>query len=127
MLTKSLSSFATVGPQKLTANTQTKTKERVMGSWKNKVTATELVEERANCDFDRDDLAQGLLGDELLTLVYDTQNDMKEYPAIAIDQTYYEMTPTEKQIMWFKKLNYIWFNMPEKRKKYFITNPSLRF
>ena len=46
---------------------------------------------------------------------------------IASPPDYYEMTPAEKQTLWFKKLNYIWFNMPEKRKKYFIANPSFKF
>jgi hypothetical protein len=37
---------------------------RQAGSWKNKITATELLEERANCDFDQKDLLQGVLGKE---------------------------------------------------------------
>ena len=48
-----------------------------MGSVKNKVTATELVEERANCDFDRDDLVQSILGEEVMKIIYDAQDDME--------------------------------------------------
>lgn len=29
--------------------------------------------------------------------------------------------------MWFKKLNYIWFKMPERRKSYFVANPYIGF
>jgi len=31
-------------------------KKRVLGSWKNKITATELIEERANCNFNQFEL-----------------------------------------------------------------------
>lgn len=51
---------------------------------------------------------------------------MKDHPAIANKREYYEMTPAEKQFMWFKKLHYIWFNMPEKRELYFNPN-NIRF
>ena len=51
---------------------------------------------------------------------------MKNHPEIASTPEYYEMTSAEKQTWWFKKLNYMWFKIPERRKNYFIMNPSLR-
>ena len=68
MLSKSFTNFG-VAPQKLAANTK---QTRVQGSMKNGVTATELLEERAKCDFDQNDLANGLFGEELLRITYDT-------------------------------------------------------
>lgn len=53
-------------------------------------------------------------------------DDMAKHPEIASCPEYYEMDPSEKQKWWFKKLNYIWFNMPEKREKYFNPQKSLR-
>jgi acyl-CoA oxidase len=54
-------------------------------------------------------------------------DDIAEHEGARTPHDYYEMTPAEKQEMWFKKLNYIWFQMPEKRKRYFIANPNLKF
>ena len=79
MLSKSLSHIMSLNPQKLAGQKS----ERVMGSWKNKITATEFVEERANCDFDKEDLALSVLGEERLNIVNDVQNDMIKHPAIA--------------------------------------------
>ena len=109
-------------PQRTTqAPTQ---KSRVMGSWKNKITATELLEERANCDFDLEDFRQALTRKEVHDVFEQAQKDMREHPTLANSPDYYEMTPEEKQLMWFKKLNYIWFKMPEARKRYFIEHPN---
>lgn len=47
---------------------------------------------------------------------------MIDHPYICNTPEYYEFNPEEKQLHWFKKLNYIWFNMPEKRHLYF--NPK---
>lgn len=81
------------------------------------------MEERANCDFDQEDLARGILGDTQYELMKEFQEDMVKHPEICNTPAYYEMTPAEKQTWWFKKLNYIWFKMPEKRDYYFATNP----
>lgn len=97
-----------------------------MGSWKNKITASEFVEERARCDFDREELAKCLIGEETMGIINETMDDMRDHPEIASCPEYYEMDPAEKQKWWFKKLNYIWFNMPEKREKYFNPPRSLR-
>lgn len=37
--------------------------ERVQGSWKNKITASELVEERKNCTIDKEELIKFMIGD----------------------------------------------------------------
>ena len=47
--------------------------EIVEGSIKNKITATELVNERANCDFDQEELARTFWGGE------DTLKLMRKY------------------------------------------------
>ena len=38
--------------------------KRVQGSWKNKITASELAEERKNCLIDKDELFKFMVGDD---------------------------------------------------------------
>ena len=51
-------------------------KERVPGSIKNKIVATELVEERANCDFDGSELSKIFFDDpEGLKVIHKSRYD----------------------------------------------------
>ena len=93
---------------------------RVAGSWKNKVTATELVEERANKNFDQNQLANFLYGNKKdLASLYRQWDMQKKDPMLANTHKFYEMTVKEKKLYQFKKLNYIWNKYPELRKEFF--------
>lgn len=95
MLNKSLRNVA-VDSQKLAADTTSQPKPRVAGSWKNKITCSEFVEERAICDFDKEDLANGLYGAQFRKITRDAYQDMEDHPEIASHPSYYEMSPIEK-------------------------------
>lgn len=64
MLGKFLINASNLNPQQLAAKN-----ERVRGSWKNKIVASEFVEERARCDFDRNELRSCLIGDETVSII----------------------------------------------------------
>ena len=91
MLGKFLINASNLNPQRLAAKN-----DRVMGSWKNKIVASEFVEERARCDFDQKELASCLIGDETMSIITDAMDDMEKHPAIASCHEYYEMEPSEK-------------------------------
>ena len=64
MLGKFLINASNLNPQQLAAKN-----DRVMGSWKNKITASEFVEERARCDFDQSELRDCLIGKETVSII----------------------------------------------------------
>ena len=100
--------------------------KRVQGSWKNKITASELAEERKNCLIDKDELFKFMVGDDqTLILMKKVEEDIKHHPFIRNSHKYYEMTRQETQVMWMKKLKYIWDNLD--RKLYFDHDPNLKF
>jgi len=67
--------------------------ERVQGSISNKIVATELVEERANCDFKQIELYQFLIGDEEVRRLYDEHIErMKSDPNTRQSHKVYDMT-----------------------------------
>lgn len=97
-----------------------------MGSWKNKVVATEVLEERAKLDFDQTDLKNTVIFDPDYLEVYENaRKDKVNHPAIRNTHKYYEMSPEEKQLFYMKKLNYMWTKMPERRQIYFKSHPNL--
>jgi len=69
---------------------------------------------------------QGVIGEEF-SIIAEAQEDMEKHPILANTHEYFEMTVAEKQHWWFRKLNYIWFNMPDKKKWYLITNPCFSY
>ena len=94
--------------------------KRVQGSIKNKVTATELVEERARCNFDKEELKAMFMTDpEGKHIMEKALKDQMEDPNLALTHKFYEMEPAERQLMWMKKLNYLWFN---KDRKFYFTD-----
>ena len=87
------------------------TNKRVQGSIKNKVVASELLEERAKCNFDQKEMKSVMMPDENANQIisrvnYDTINDPEL--GYTVSHKFYDMTVEEKQVMWMKKLNYLW-------------------
>ena len=96
------------------------TKLRVAGSIKNKITATELVEERAKKNFDQVQVQNFLWGSKSdYNSMQARLEEMKNDPMLANTHKYYEMTTKEKKLHQYKKMNHIWRTYPEKRKEYF--------
>jgi acyl-CoA oxidase len=72
------------------------TTKRVPGSVKNKITATEILEERAKCDFDQKQMEIIFFHDKVTLKAYrEVQDDMDKYPEIANTHKFYEMTREE--------------------------------
>ena len=96
------------------------TQKRVAGSIDRKITATELVEERANKNFDQAQVRDFLWGDkaDYASLQARYQEQIND-PMMANSHHFYEMTTKEKKVHQFKKLNHIWNTYPEKRKEFF--------
>ena len=85
------------------------TPTRVQGSIKNKIVATELVEERNKCNFDQKELYYLYYADpEVLKLKDKCEHDAETDPILANTHKYYEWTPKEIQENWMKKLNRAW-------------------
>ena len=47
------------------------------------------------------------------------EDDRDSDPKLRLHHGYYEMTVEEKQLEWYKKLNYMYFRSPESKKMYF--------
>lgn len=69
---------------------------RVLGSIKNKITATDLIEERKNCDFDQEKLRVILHGGELSYKLYKDVIDEMTVPELKNHYGFMEMDPNEK-------------------------------
>lgn len=83
--------------------------KRVLGSMKNKVVAPELLEERANCNFDQAEMKQ-VMSPIMNEVIEQCAKDIKEDPWLAqtVSHKYYEMTREELHLMWMKKMHYLW-------------------
>lgn len=69
---------------------------RVQGSIKNKIVATELVEERAKCNFDQEELYNIYYSDpNIREMRQRTDRDIDSDPILANTHKYYEWTPKE--------------------------------
>ena len=80
--------------------------KRVAGSVKNKVVATELVEERKNLNFDQAEIFKFYNHDPNAPKDYEYMlNHMRTNPDFANTHKYYDMTREEKMHHWMKKLN----------------------
>ena len=95
------------------------TNKRVLGSIKNKVVAPELLEERANCNFDQAEMKQ-VMSPIMNEVIEQCAKDIKEDPFLAetVSQKYYEMTREEMSFMWMKKMSHLWFKNREFYFKY---------
>ena len=100
-------------------------KIRVLGSVKNSIIATELVEERRKCDFDQNEIKSLLVDPEAKKIMDKTKYDLENDPKLKFTHKYYEWTPQEIQQMWMQKLNYLWFH--KDRKFYFKDGHQINF
>ena len=101
--------------------------QRQAGSIKNKIVATELLEERAKRNFDQKELKLITFNmpDEIDAKWNRVVSDMETDPELALTHEYYEMTREEIQLMWMKKLNHLYFK--KDRDFYFKTRHSVQF
>ena len=93
-----------------------------------KTTATELIEERANCNFDKQELhnlfhsnPENRRRNALINAEIETD------PNLQLTHKYYEMSVQEKQEVWMKRLKYLYFKSPEHRQMYFMQMPEPDF
>ena len=91
-----------------------------MGSMKNKIVATELIEERAKCNIDQYELLVLFAGSvEQAEILVQEQKIILDDPGMQTEFEFYDMTREEQMYYWMKKLNYLWFNKPKQRAAYF--------
>jgi len=98
--------------------------QRVPGSVKNKVVATDLLEERANCNFDQEKLRVILHGGELQFKIYKDMLDDFSVPELRNTFAYMEADVNEKQIDMWKRMKYMYEHLGA---KYIKNNPSFDF
>ena len=69
-------------------------KNRQAGSIKNKIVATELLEERANCNFDQKELKRVFMSipEEVQANIQRVMDDIENDPELNLTHKYYEMT-----------------------------------
>jgi hypothetical protein len=71
--------------------------------------ASELLEERANLNFDQEELYCLFHSDpEVRADRIKVEKDQIDHPELANTHKYYEMTPAEIQTLWMKKLKKAW-------------------
>ena len=88
--------------------------KRVAGSYKNKVVASDLQEERDKLAFDFNEFRVLMNGGEEVYKVQKEFNDMVErHPALHNTFEFYDMTPHEAQTHLWEKIKYIEQNIPE--------------
>ena len=86
---------------------------RVAGSWKKKITATEIIEERDKCTFDRAEALKHIMDEE----TYEQLTKfgwMQKDPILKNSYKFYEMSREEQMVDWYKKI-----------KRAFDINPAL--
>jgi hypothetical protein len=82
--------------------------KRVAGSYKNKVVASDLQEERDKLAFDFEEFRQLMNGGEEVYAVQKKFNDMVlAHPALQNTFEFYDMTPHEAQTALWDKVKYI--------------------
>jgi hypothetical protein len=80
----------------------------VAGSFRNKVVATDLAEERDKCAFDFNEMSVLINGGPHLYNVQKNWLDLLEkHPALHQTAAFYEMTPHEQQTELWKRIKYI--------------------
>ena len=99
---------------------------RVPGSIERKITATELVEERAKCNFDMAEMEDIIFkkSPEVKAQFKGLWDDLQNDPVLKTTHQYYEWTREEIQYNWMKKLNYMYH---KDKKRYFGQMPNVRF
>lgn len=88
--------------------------QRVNGSWKNKIVASDLQEERDRCAFDQEEMRVMLHGGkeawDIQRYFFDLQ---KKHPQLHNHHHFFEMTPEEKQTDLWKRMRFIQTHYPE--------------
>lgn len=69
----------------------------IYGSIKNKIVAPELLKERANCDFDQQEIKSLLMRPEARQIFDKSLDDIKDDPKLAHTHKYLEWSPEEIQ------------------------------
>jgi len=92
--------------------------QRVQGSLKNKITATDMLEERAKVAFDQQELQVYLHGGEENFKGHKAMMDVMSHPELKNHHKFYEMTPEEQQHDLMKRTSFLW-NDPALHKKHF--------
>ena len=91
-------------------------KKRIQGSWKNKIVASDLQEERDKCDFDQAEALTTSIDVVEWAATQDAHKYMVEHPELANTHKFYDMTRQEQMEHMFKKSKYAykvrpdWFN-----------------
>ena len=89
------------------------------GSIKRNIVAPELIKERQNLDFDREEIKALLMRPAARQIFDKAVHDITYDPKLRQVHKYVEWTPKEIQENWMRKLNYLWFN---KDKKFYFQN-----
>ena len=82
------------------------TQIQVKGSWKNKIVATTLADERAKCDFDQQEALEIIWRPVQISRLKEAADAMDKYPELANTHKFYDMTRAEAQKHWLKKTNF---------------------
>ena len=76
-----------------------KTEKRVAGSWERKITATEIVEERAKSNINQEQARNFLWGDKAdYAQMEERWKEQVNDPIMANNHKFYEMTTKEKKV-----------------------------
>ena len=90
---------------------------KVQGSILRKIVASELVQERERCNFDKQELyEQAWMTNKEWRDSFDWYiKDRDSTPELQLSHEFFDMTPQEKQLVWMKKLNFL-YNRSEESK-----------
>ena len=84
------------------------------GSLKNKIVASDLLEERSKCAFDKQELELLVKGGPALKKDFDYFESLfVKHPEMAKNHKFYEMTTDEKQRDLWRRLNFMAKHYPE--------------
>lgn len=95
----------------------TNSKPIIPGSIKNKIVASDLLAERANCDFNQAALREILYqGPSEIARIDSIVEDFNKDPVLRSSEKFYELTRAEQQELLLKKMRHLYDNY---RDKYF--------
>ena len=93
------------------------------GSMKLGIVNPALVEERAKCNFDRDEAYRVLFTDDIRYEIDQYYALIKKHPELASTPRFYEMTREEKMKEWWERLRII---MADEEFRHLITHNSFK-
>jgi acyl-CoA oxidase len=68
----------------------------------------DLLEERAKCAFDKNEMMETMIYGPMLETVKSFASDLEKYPELRTDHTYFDMTRDEQIKFWWEKLNHMY-------------------